>query len=429
MKVIQNVLQRSICIILGGGAGTRLYPLTKDRSKPAVPIGGKYRLIDIPISNCMNSGLYRIFVLTQFNSASLNKHIKNTYHFDLFSNGFVDILAAEQTAKSKEWFQGTADAVRQSMRHFIYHDYDYILILSGDQLYQMDIEEVLDNHVKQKADLTIATIPVVARDATDFGIMKVNSENKITSFIEKPKKEILDEWSSEVSEDLKKRGKIYLASMGIYVFSKKVLNQLLEENEGALDFGKEIIPETLKRNMNVVSYAYDGYWTDIGDIKSFFEANIAMTDDIPAFNMFDNANKIYTRPRLLPPAKFSGVTFTRAIVSEGSIIQAKLVENSIMGVRSRIDFGTVVKNTYIMGNDYFESLDDMVNSDKIPMGIGKDCYIENAIIDKNVRIADNVIIRGHHTLEDAETDQYAIRKGIVVVKKHASILSGTIIGF
>ncbi len=429
MKVIQNVLQRSICIILGGGAGTRLYPLTKDRSKPAVPIGGKYRLIDIPISNCMNSGLYRIFVLTQFNSASLNKHIKNTYHFDLFSNGFVDILAAEQTAKSKEWFQGTADAVRQSMRHFIYHDYDYILILSGDQLYQMDIEEVLENHVKQKADLTIATIPVVARDATDFGIMKVNSENKITSFIEKPKKEILDEWSSEVSEDLKKRGKIYLASMGIYVFSKKVLNQLLEENEGALDFGKEIIPETLKRNMNVVSYAYDGYWTDIGDIKSFFEANIAMTDDIPAFNMFDNANKIYTRPRLLPPAKFSGVTFTRAIVSEGSIIQAKLVENSIMGVRSRIDFGTVVKNTYIMGNDYFESLDDVVNSDKIPMGIGKDCYIENAIIDKNVRIADNVIIRGHHTLEDAETDQYAIRKGIVVVKKHASIPSGTIIGF
>ncbi len=429
MKVTKNVLQRSICIILGGGAGTRLYPLTKDRSKPAVPIGGKYRLIDIPISNCMNSGLYRIFVLTQFNSASLNKHIKNTYHFDLFSNGFVDILAAEQTAKNKEWFQGTADAVRQSLRHFTYHDYDYILILSGDQLYQMDIKDVLENHVTQNADITIATIPVVARDATGFGIMKVNSENKITSFIEKPQMEALGEWSSEVSEALQNRGKHYLASMGIYVFSKKILNQLLEENENALDFGKEIIPEALNRNMNVVSYAYDGYWTDIGDIKSFFEANIAMTEDIPAFNMFDNANKIFTRPRLLPPAKFSGVTFTRAIVSEGSIIQAKLVENSIMGVRSRIDYGTVVKNTYIMGNDYFETLDDIVQSGQIPMGIGKDCYIENAIIDKNVRIADNVIIRGHHTLEDIETDHYAIRKGIVVVKKHASIPSGTIIGF
>ncbi len=425
----QNVLQRSICIILGGGAGTRLYPLTKDRSKPAVPIGGKYRLIDIPISNCLNAGLFRMFVLTQFNSASLNKHIKNTYHFDLFSNGFVDILAAEQTSKNKEWFQGTADAVRQSMRHFMYHDYDYVLILSGDQLYQMDIEDVLRNHVNQKADLTIATIPVIADEATSFGIMKVNGENKITSFIEKPQKDVLEEWTSEVSDDLKSRGKSYLASMGIYVFSKEILNMLLRENGDALDFGKELIPDALRRKLNVVSYAYDGYWTDIGDIKSFFEANIAMTDDIPAFNMFDNANKIYTRPRLLPPAKFTGATFTRAIVSEGSIIQAKLIENSIMGVRSRIDFGTVVKNTYIMGNDYFESLDEIVKSDLIPMGIGKDCYIENALIDKNVRIADNVIIRGHHSLEDVETDQYAIRKGIVVVKKHASIPSGTIIGF
>ncbi|HRO07233.1 MAG TPA: glucose-1-phosphate adenylyltransferase [Saprospiraceae bacterium] len=429
MKSSFDVLQRSICIILGGGAGTRLYPLTKDRSKPAVPIGGKYRLIDIPISNCFNSGLYKIFVLTQFNSASLNKHIKNTYHFDLFSNGFVDILAAEQTTKSKEWFQGTADAVRQSKRHFAYHDYDYVLILSGDQLYQMDIEDVLENHVRQKAELTIATIPVTAKDATSFGIMKVDEKNKISSFIEKPDKEVLHEWSSDVSEDLQKRGKIYLASMGIYVFNKEVLNTLLRENADALDFGKELIPDSLKRQMNVVSYAYDGYWTDIGDIKSFFEANIAMTEDIPAFNMFDNENKIYTRPRLLPPAKFSGVTFTRAIVSEGSIIQAKLVENSIMGVRSRIDYGTVVKNTYIMGNDYFEPLHEIVKSDLIPMGIGKDCYIENAIIDKNVRIADNVIVRGHHTLDDMETDQYAIRKGIVVVKKHASIPSGTIIGF
>ncbi len=331
MSTSNNVLQKTICLILGGGAGTRLYPLTKDRSKPAVPVGGKYRLIDIPISNCLNSGLYRIFVLTQYNSASLNKHIKNSFHFDHFSNGFVDILAAEQTSGNMDWFQGTADAVRQSVRNFAYYDFDYILILSGDQLYQMDIEEVLVNHVEQGADVTIATIPVIADDATSFGIMKVNAENKIVSFIEKPKREMLSEWASEVSDEQKEKGKIYLASMGIYVFSRPALRALLNENPKALDFGKELIPDSINKGMNVVSYAYDGYWTDIGDIKSFFEANIALAADIPEFNMFDNENKIFTRPRLLPPAKFSGVTFTRAIVAEGSIVQAKLVENFHIG--------------------------------------------------------------------------------------------------
>ncbi|KXK38873.1 MAG: glucose-1-phosphate adenylyltransferase [Saprospiraceae bacterium] len=429
MKSSNDVLQQTICLILGGGAGTRLYPLTRDRSKPAVPIGGKYRLIDIPISNCMNSGLYRIFVLTQYNSASLNKHIKNTFHFDLFSNGFVDILAAEQTRSSMEWFQGTADAVRRSSRNFEYYDYEYMLILSGDQLYQMDIEEVLEKHVEQNADITIATIPVVARDATSFGIMKVNSENKIVSFIEKPKQDLLPEWTSEVSEDLKAKGKIYLASMGIYVFSKKALYTLLEDNPQAVDFGKELIPESINQGMNVVSYAYNGYWTDIGDIRSFFEANIALTDEIPAFNLFDNQNKIYTRPRLLPPAKFSGVTFTRTMVAEGSVVQAKLVENAILGVRSRIDFGTVIKNAYIMGNDYFESLEEIASDNRIPMGIGRDCYIENAIIDKHVRIGNNVIIRGHEALEDIETENYSIKKGIVVVNKNAVIPEGSIIGF
>ncbi len=428
MKTGKNVLQKTICLILGGGAGTRLYPLTKDRSKPAVPIGGKYRLIDIPISNCLNAGLYRIFVLTQYNSASLNKHIKNSFHFDNYSNGFVDILAAEQTSNNMDWFQGTADAVRQSVRNFAYYDFDYILILSGDQLYQMDIEEVLQDHVKQNADVTIATIPVIASDATSFGIMKVNNENKITSFIEKPAMDILDKWSSDVSDDLKAKGKIYLASMGIYVFSRPALRVLLNENPKAVDFGKELIPDSINRGMNVVSYAYDGYWTDIGDIKSFFEANIALADDIPEFNMFDNENKIYTRARLLPPAKFSGVTFSRAIVAEGSIVQAKLVENSILGIRSRIDYGTIVKNAYIMGNDYFESLEDLADPNKIPMGIGKDCYIENAIIDKHVRIGDNVIIRGNDRLSDMEAEHYVIKKGIVVVNKNAVIPSGTIIG-
>jgi glucose-1-phosphate adenylyltransferase len=429
MKSNNHTLQKTICLILGGGAGTRLYPLTKDRSKPAVPVGGKYRLIDIPISNCLNSGLFRIFVLTQYNSASLNKHIKNSFHFDNYSNGFVDILAAEQTSGNMDWFQGTADAVRQSVRNFAYYDFDYILILSGDQLYQMNIKEVLEDHVRQQADVTIATIPVVASDATSFGIMKVNEENKIVSFIEKPKPDVLGDWSSEVSDELKTKGKIYLASMGIYVFSRPALRALLNENLKAVDFGKELIPDAINKGMNVVSYAYDGYWTDIGDIKSFFEANIALTNDIPEFNMFDNENKIFTRPRLLPPAKFSGVTFTRAIVAEGSIVQAKLVENAILGIRSRIDYGTIIKNAYIMGNDYFESLEDLADPNKIPMGIGKDCYIENAIIDKHVRIGDNVIIRGHDALEDMETEHYVIKKGIVVLNKNAVIPSGTIIGF
>ncbi|HLO54765.1 MAG TPA: glucose-1-phosphate adenylyltransferase [Saprospiraceae bacterium] len=429
MKPVKSVVQKTICLILGGGAGTRLYPLTKDRSKPAVPIGGKYRLIDIPISNCLNSGLYRIFVLTQYNSASLNKHVKNSFHFDNFSNGFVDILAAEQTSNNMEWFQGTADAVRQSVRNFAYYDFDYILILSGDQLYQMDIEEMLINHVEQSADVTIATIPVVASDATSFGIMKVNEDGKIKSFIEKPKMDVLSDWSSEVTDDMKAKGKIYLASMGIYVFSRPALRALLNDNPSALDFGKELIPDSINKGMNVVSYAYDGYWTDIGDIKSFFEANIALADDIPEFNMFDNENKIYTRPRLLPPAKFSGVTFSKAIVAEGSIVHAKMVENSILGIRSRIDFGTIVKNCYIMGNDYFESLEDMSTPGKIPMGIGKDCYIENAIIDKHVRIGNNVLIRGNDSLEDMESEHYVIKKGIVVVNKNAIIPDGTIIGY
>ena len=428
MNPSNNIMQKTICLILGGGAGTRLYPLTKDRSKPAVPVGGKYRLIDIPILNCLNAGLYRIFVLTQYNSASLNKHIKNSFHFDHYSNGFVDILAAEQTSGNMDWFQGTADAVRQSVRNFAFYDFDYILILSGDQLYQMDIEEMLVSHVEQGADVTIATIPVVASDATSFGIMKVNSENKIESFIEKPKMDILSEWTSDVSDELKAKNKIYLASMGIYVFSRSALRTLLNENPKAVDFGKELIPDSLKRGMNVVSYAYEGYWTDIGDIKSFFEANIALADDIPEFNMFDNVNKIFTRARLLPPAKFTGVTFSKAIVAEGSIVQAKLIENAIIGIRSRIDDGTVIKNAYIMGNDYYESLEDLATPGKIPMGIGRNCYIENAIIDKHVRIGDSVIIRGHDTLEDMETEHYVIKKGIVVVNKSAVIPNGTIIG-
>ncbi len=427
--MITNIMDKAICLILGGGAGSRLYPLTKERSKPAVPVGGKYRLIDIPISNCMNSGLYRIFVLTQYNSASLNKHIKNSFHFDHFSNGFVDILAAEQTAKNMNWFQGTADAVRQSVRNFAYYDFEYILILSGDQLYQMDFKEMLERHVDQAADVSIATIPVLAHDATSFGIMKVNANGQIEKFIEKPKMEILEDWKSDVAPSLSQQGKHFLASMGIYIFSRKALRVLLNENPDAVDFGKELIPDSIHRGMKVLSYAYDGYWTDIGDIKSFFEANIALTKDIPEFNLFDNENKIYTRPRLLPPAKFSGVTFTNAIVAEASIINARLVENAVIGIRSRIGFGTVIKNAYIMGNDYFESLDLLQNQSAVPLGIGQDCYIENAIIDKHARIGNHVVIRGHEHLNDEEHEHYVIKKGIVVLNKDAIISDGTIIGY
>ena len=273
-----------ISIVLGGGAGSRLYPLTASRSKPAVPIAGKYRLVDIPISNCINSSLNRILVLTQFNSASLNKHIKNTYQFSMFSKGFVDILAAEQTPDNSGWFQGTADAVRQSLRHINSYDFEYILILSGDQLYQMDFEEMIDNHAASGADISIATIPVGDREAPEFGILKADEENVITSFIEKPSADLLPEWVSDTGAEMKAQGRNYLASMGIYVFNRKLLFDLLEdEKKDATDFGKEIIPTSIEK-YKVISYQYDGYWTDIGNIYSFFEANLALTLDLPPFN-------------------------------------------------------------------------------------------------------------------------------------------------
>jgi len=417
-----------VCLILGGGAGSRLYPLTKDRSKPAVPIGGKYRLIDIPISNCINSGVKRMFVLTQFNSASLNQHIKNTYNFDAFSRGFVDILAAEQTPSNSNWYQGTADAVRQSMHHLKTHDYDYILILSGDQLYQMDFKAMAEYHIEQKAELTIATIPVDKRDATEFGIMKVNKKGLIDNFIEKPKSNVLSEWQSEVGKAEKKSGKVYLASMGIYIFNKKTLEDLFKENPEATDFGKNIIPEALKSGRVAASYQYNGYWTDIGNIRSFYEANLDMTENLPKFNLFDNHKIIYTRPRLLPPTKFFGTTFKKSVVAEGCIIHAKKIEGSLIGIRSRIGEKTEIKNAILMGNDFYQTLEELVLSKEIPMGIGKNCQIEKAIIDKNSCIGDNVIIKGGDHLKNTEEEAYSIVDGIIVVKKGAVVKSGTIIG-
>ncbi|HMQ06762.1 MAG TPA: glucose-1-phosphate adenylyltransferase [Saprospiraceae bacterium] len=423
----KSLSNRVISLILGGGVGSRLYPLTKDRSKPAVPIGGKYRLIDIPISNCLNVGFTRIFVLTQFNSASLNRHIKNTYHFDTFSHGFVDILAAEQTRHSMDWFQGTADAVRQSVRNIVHEDFEFVMILSGDQLYQMDLEQMTKYHLAQNAEVTIATIPVMAERATSFGIMKVNGAGFIESFIEKPAYDLLPHWQSPVDQKLKEQGRSYLASMGIYLFNRKVLGRLLEENPNAVDFGKELIPYALKNGFRVASYLYDGYWTDIGDIKSFFEANIELTDQVPAFNLFDNERKIFTRPRLLPPTKIFGTTINESIVAEGAILHAKEVSKSVIGIRARIGNNTVIKHSYIMGNDTYQTIQEMQGS-RIRVGIGDECYIENAIIDKHARIGNGSVIIGDASLQDIETDHYSIKEGIVVINKNAVIEPGSVIG-
>ncbi len=421
------ISKKVISVILGGGAGSRLYPLTATRSKPAVPIGGKYRLVDIPISNCINSTINRIYVLTQYNSASLNKHIKNTYQFSMFSSGFVDILAAEQTPDSPGWFQGTADAVRQSLKHIVKTDFEYVLILSGDQLYQMDFAYMLENHEKSGADISIATIPVGEREAPEFGILKSNEEQIITSFIEKPSIDKLPDWTSETGHEMKEQGRNYLASMGIYIFNRKVLFSLLEnEKKDATDFGKEIIPDSINK-YKVISYQYDGYWTDIGNIYSFFEANLALTLDIPPFNLFDNTKTVYSRSRMLPPAKISGTTINQTIIAEGSIINAESISNSVVGIRSRIGKGSKITSCYIMGNDFYETLDEIKKNDDInipKLGIGNNCELKNVIVDKDCRIGNNVSIIGGNQLENADHSLFSIKDGIVVIKKGAIINDG-----
>lgn len=422
--------KQTVAIILGGGAGSRLYPLTASRSKPAVPIAGKYRLVDIPISNCINSNLNRIFVLTQFNSASLNQHIKNTYHFSAFSSGFVDILAAEQTPDNPGWFQGTADAVRQSLRHLAKMDFEYVLILSGDQLYQMDFSEMIDAHKNSSAALTIATIPVTEREAPEFGILKSNESQVITSFVEKPKKEILSEWVSDTGALMQSLGRNYLASMGIYVFNKEILYEFLNEvHPNATDFGKEIIPDSIS-NYKVLSYQHEGYWTDIGNIYSFFEANISLTDEIPQFNLFDSAQTVYTRSRMLPPAKISGTQIQNAIIAEGSIIHAASINKSVIGIRSRIGKDTVIKNSYIMGCDYYETINQInqkTEKGQPVLGIGERCVIEDTIVDKNCSIGNDVQIKGGPHLEKIDHPLYTVKDGIVVVKKGAVIPNGFVI--
>ena len=418
----------TLAIILGGGQGTRLYPLTDKRSKPAVPIAGKYRLVDIPISNCIHSDILRIFVLTQFNSASLNKHLKNTYNFSHFSSAFVDILAAEQTPDNKTWFQGTADAVRQCMSHFLAHEFDYALILSGDQLYQMDYSEMVDFHRENDADITVATLPVNAKDAPSFGILKTNDKSRITSFIEKPGEEILSEWTSETTPEMQDQGRNYLASMGIYIFNKQLLVDILADPD-TTDFGKEILPNAIK-DKKVFGYQFEGYWTDIGNIDSFYEANIGLTEEVPKFNLFDKSKSILTRARILPPTKMSGTTLVKSMVAEGGIIRASLIENSVVGIRARIGEETVIKDSYIMGSTGYQTLDQIkkcLEENRPYLGIGNRCQISKAIVDKDCRIGNDVMIRGGNHLEEQEHESYVVKDGIVVVKKGAEIPNGFII--
>ena len=369
-----------------------------------------------------------MFVLTQFNSASLNKHIKNTYSFSFFNDAFVDVLAAEQTPDNSNWFQGTADAVRQSMHHFLNHEWDYALILSGDQLYQMDFTDMVTQHEKSKAQVSIATLPVNEKDATGFGILKTDDNNEIKSFIEKPSADLLPEWTSDVTDEMKKEGRNHLASMGIYIFNREFLAKVLNNTE-TMDFGGEIIPQAIDKH-KVMSYQYEGYWTDIGTIASFFEANLGLTDDIPAFNLFDKSKSVLTRARILPPSKISGTTLEKTLIAAGSIISASRIEHSIIGIRSRIGVGTTISNSYVMGADNYQSIEDVeaAKQSKSPyIGIGERCYINNCIVDKNASIGNDVRINGGRHLEDVDTPSYTVRDGIVVIKSKAVIPSGTVI--
>ncbi len=412
-------------VILSGGQGQRLYPLTKFRSKPAVPLAGKYRLIDVPISNCLNSQISRVFVLTQFNSASLNKHIVQTYRFDMFSGGFVEILAAEQTPDNPNWFQGTADAVRQSIKHIVpYEEVNYVLVLSGDQLYQMDLRLIVDFHIQNNADITVGAMPVTGESAAALGIMKIREDGRAVAFKEKPKLEELPpvRWAQRSD------GRDYLASMGIYLFRKGFLADLLMKSKG-VDFGKDLIPAALD-SCKVMAYLFDGYWEDIGTIRAFYEANLALTEPAPKFSFYDVEMPIYTRPRNLPGSKLNNCSIHQSIVADGCILVGADIVHSIIGLRSRIGAGTTIKHSILMGADRYETIEQMEENaaSKMPnIGIGNHCTIINAIIDKEARIGDNVSVINAHNLQEKDDANYYIRDGIIVIPKGAWIRSGTVI--
>lgn len=422
-------------IILGGGRGTRLDPLTRYRAKPAVPIGGKYRLVDIPISNCINSDIKQLFVLTQYSSASLHRHITQTYHFDVFSRGFVEILAAEQTLESEHWYQGTADAVRQNLIHFRNYRYKQYLILAGDHLYRMDYSKFIQYHRDSDADITIAVKPVTAEEAKGFGILKVNADRDIVEFYEKPKTpEELEPMASEIPEEFQDGEnsddtKRFLGSMGIYVFNSDILEDALSNNINYDDFGHDIIP-AMMHNHNVKAYFFKGYWADIGTIKSFYEANLALTNIKPPFVFSEGKHPIYTHARFLPGSRIEDCNVTTSFIADGGYIKARKISNSIVGLRSRIGKNTEIERSILMGADFYqtdEGRDEDMSAGRVPIGIGDNTRISDAIIDKNARIGSNVVIGENDYDADVDTDNYVIRDGIVVVPKNSEIPDGTVI--
>ena len=421
-----------LSIIMGGGQGKRLFPLTKERAKPAVPLAGKYRLVDIPISNCINSSLRRIYLLTQFNSASLHRHISQSYKFDHFSGGFVEILAAEQTLSDASWYQGTADAVRKNLIHVLNHDFEHLLILSGDQLYRMDFRQIINEHAETEADLTVATIPVGRKEAEAFGIMQIDADRRITRFVEKPREPaLLDSLklarSSYLSFGIKDDRELLLASMGIYVFKREVLVNLLDNSH--TDFGKHIIPGAIKTH-RVFSHVYQGYWEDIGTIRSFFEANLDVTSELPKFNFYDMVAPVFSRPRFLPGSKINGAHIDHAVVTDGCIINHARIKHSIVGIRSLVGAGSELNRVILLGCDYYESqasIDESTRSNRPRIGVGLNTRIENAIIDKNARIGDNVVISPAGKPENHDHPLYFIRDGIVIIPKNGVVPHGTVI--
>jgi glucose-1-phosphate adenylyltransferase len=424
-----------VAVILGGGAGSRLFPLTHERSKPAVPLGGTYRLIDVPVSNCINSEITQIFVLTQYNSASLNRHISRTYRFSSFATGFVEVLAAEQTKDNPEWFQGTADAVRQMLPHLRDWRVDTLLILSGDHLYRMDYRAFLKRHVETNADMTISVIPCRADEAEEFGLLKADEEGSILEFKEKPKGSELDSMRVDttnfgLTKDEADR-RPFLASMGIYVFQYDRLVDLLKTDHSWVDFGREIIPAAIEK-YNVQAHLFKDYWEDIGTIRAFYEANLDLASPLPKFNFFDASAPIYTRSRYLPPSKLHGCDIDNSMVSEGCILNGVHVRNSIIGLRSRIDSGVEIEDSIVMGSDLFESLTEIqgnLTSNAPHIGIGENTLIRKSIIDKNVRIGKNVKLINQAGAEnrDADDKSFYIRDGIIIIPKNAVINDGTII--
>ena len=423
----EAILNRhTLGIIMGGGAGTRLFPLTKDRAKPAVPLAGKYRIVDIPISNCINSGVRQVYVLTQYNSASLNRHITRAYKFDLFGQSFIEILAAQQTPDGEEWYQGTADAVRQNIKTFLQGPWDYFLILSGDQLYRLDFRKVMSQHLASNADITIATLPCDERQARSFGIMQTDAAGRIHQFVEKPQDpEVLEKFRMPKETlrelDLPEDEPRFQASMGIYVFNRKALTEALDNDFN--DFGKDIIPAAIKSS-HVHSYNFQGYWEDIGTIRSFFEANLDACRVVPQYDFFDSRAPIYTHARFLPATKINGATIREALISDGCILTDAHIETTVLGVRSIVETGTTIRESIIMGADYYPGA-VRGDSSRPPPGIGRNCRIERTIIDKNVHIGDNVVITPIGKPDHLDEKLFCIREGILLIPKNTVIPSGT----